>query len=175
MSMVPMTHLPRLDSGREIPTHLALARGAELAALRLEAARAADTPAITRLLDQSAPDTLPCTPADVLARLPSFVVARDPDLGVVGSVALVELGDGRAELRSLAVATELRGCGLGRLLVNHTVARARRLGLELVCVTRRPRFFARLGFRRIPLHTVPAKRQPLPRSERPRVAMEWAA
>jgi predicted N-acetyltransferase YhbS len=72
------------------------------------------------------------------------------------------------------VSPDWRGLGLGRRLVRAVLAIARREGRRVLCVTLEPRFFSRLGFRRVPLATLPAKPE---RSAvvdgRPRVALAW--
>ena len=51
---------------------------------------------------------------------------------VVGSVALKELEPGHLELKSMRVSSASRGRGLGRLLLDHALAEARRSGATRV-------------------------------------------
>jgi len=46
----------------------------------------------------------------------------------VGCVALIPMGDGVYELSKMAVSPEMRGHGIGRRLLEHTIAEARALG-----------------------------------------------
>jgi amino-acid N-acetyltransferase len=83
---------------------------------------------------------------DVAANRQDFIVAISEGK-VVGCVALETLGDA-ALLRSLAVAEQLRGVGLGRDLYDRAVARAKEKGLThlfLLTTTAAP-FLTRRGF-----------------------------
>lgn len=85
--------------------------------------------------------------------LAQFLVAED-DSGLVGVGGLEVYGDA-ALLRSLVVATS--GEGLGTVLVEHLIARARAMGVsELVLLTTTAaRFFPRFGFAAIERADVP--------------------
>lgn len=79
-----------------------------------------------------------------------------PDAGpaapaeVVGCGALHVLWDDLAEIRTLAVAPEHLGTGVGHRIVTELLDRARRLGLSRVfCLTFEVDFFVRHGFREI--------------------------
>ena len=52
----------------------------------------------------------------------------DLESETVGCVALVPMGNGVYELSKMAITPERRGVGLGRLLLRHAIAEARRLG-----------------------------------------------
>ena len=58
-------------------------------------------------------------------------VAADED-SIVGTVALAELADGHAELKSMRTSPELRGQGLGAKLLQHALADARSRGIGRV-------------------------------------------
>jgi len=81
--------------------------------------------------------------ADVLA-------ARDADDRLVGCAVLLSLGN-VGLLRSVAVAADLRGGGLGRSLAEALLDRpaARRLESVYLLTTTAARFFDRLGFDRV--------------------------
>jgi amino-acid N-acetyltransferase len=86
----------------------------------------------------------------------AWVVAVRGDR-VVGCAG-VESHGGHGVLRSVAVAVDERGSGLGRRLVENRVAWARERGLEtlsLLTLTAAD-FFAHLGFREVPREDVPA-------------------
>ncbi len=88
---------------------------------------------------------LPRTAEQVRRALPGFLVAEDGQ--VVGCGSLVPLTPALVELRSLAVAPEWRGTGLGRLLAQALVERARQAGYQQICaLTLVEGFFTRLGF-----------------------------
>ena len=78
--------------------------------------------------------------------LQQFVVA-ELDGKVVGCGALHVFWEDVAEVRTVAVAEEARGHGIGGLIVDGLVANARTLGVSRVfCLTFETEFFARHGF-----------------------------
>lgn len=58
----------------------------------------------------------------------SFYVAR-VDGEIMGCCALVEAGDGTAEIKRMFVLDEARGLGLGKALLERTIERGHELGL----------------------------------------------
>jgi len=100
-----------------------------------------DLPAILELLAAS---KLPR--ASIEAHVASTLVARD-DSGIVGSAAL-ELYGAAALLRSVAVATERRGQGLGAALTVAALDLARRRGVRTVYLLTETagQFFPKFGF-----------------------------
>ncbi len=105
----------------------------------------ADLPAIFELLERSA------LPRDGLdAHVATTLVARDAN-GLVGTAAL-ELYGTAALLRSVAVAAEQRGRGLGAALTATALDLARRRGVRTVYLLTEPaaEFFPRFGFRPVP-------------------------
>src|SRR5207253_7714733 len=104
----------------------------------------ADLPAILNLLTAS---KLPR--AGIEEHLASTLVAR-ADSDVVGSAAL-ELYGSAALLRSVAVATRLRGRGLGQALTHAALELARRRGARTVYLLTETAgaFFPRFGFKPI--------------------------
>jgi amino-acid N-acetyltransferase len=113
--------------------------------LRIEPAHPDDLPAIVSLLEHSG---LPR--AEIEQHLDAAVVVRD-GTRLVGSAA-VELYGAAGLLRSVAVAAEQRGQGLGRRLTNAALELARRRGVRhLYLLTETAaEFFPRFGFRTIP-------------------------
>ncbi len=76
-----------------------------------------------------------------------FVVAEAPDGGVVGCGALHVMWQDLAEVRTLAVDPAWRGRGVGHVLLDALLDRARDLGLSRVfCLTFEVDFFAAHGF-----------------------------
>lgn len=76
-----------------------------------------------------------------------FIVAVDDDRRIVGCVHLDEYAPSLAELRSLAVAPNTQGKGVGRTLVAGTEEFARRRGYAtLFAVSNDEAFFRRFGF-----------------------------
>lgn len=88
-------------------------------------ARAEDTPAIDRICTSYG--LLPVTPGGATETL----VIRDPDGELGGCVSLAVAGD-QALLFNLAVARERRGEGLGWILADGILRRARTLGVPVV-------------------------------------------
>ncbi len=82
----------------------------------------------------------------------------EKDGRVVGAVALSIIWADLAEVRSLAVDEEYRGRGIGRALVEWTVAEARRLHVRrLMSLTYEQGFFEKLGFEVVAKETLPLK------------------
>lgn len=111
-------------------------------------ARPADVPAVLALVNGYASRglLLPRSEESLRARLADFTVAT---LGgrVAGCGALSELGPGLGEVRSLAVAQDAGGLGIGHALVERLLQEAaRRAFREVLALTRRQSFFERLGF-----------------------------
>lgn len=120
---------------------------------RLRAARAEDWPALSALLSDSG---LPAEDLDPAA-LERFEVAVDTRGRVVG-VAGFERCDRDALLRSVAVAADWRGRGLGELLVAGREAVAKVAGVRsfYLLTTTAADYFRRLGYADIGRAEVPA-------------------
>jgi arsenite methyltransferase len=120
--------------------------------VELRPARAADLGPIQRLLTEASLHTADVNPA----MLDGFVVAERGErlLGVAG----VEVRANEGLLRSVAVAPDERGRGLGLALVRDRIAWARRRELRVLALLTNTagEFFPRLGFRTIPRDAFPA-------------------
>ncbi len=114
-------------------------------------AREQDLESIQRLLRESG---LPAD--DVAEHQKTFLVALSDDR-LVGTVG-IEVTGSAGLLRSLAVAEELRGKGLGMILYHELIKKARSLGIrELgLLTTTAEGFFSRVGFRRETRSPLPA-------------------
>jgi amino-acid N-acetyltransferase len=131
--------------------------------MRTRLARQEDAPAICRLIQFYADQDLllPRTPEQVRADIRNFLVLTDSAQNgkrerILGCVALEPYGPHLVEVRSLAVAPDLQGNGLGGRLVEAALSIARRRKIARVfAVTHAPAFFERHGF-------VPTTRQALP-------------
>jgi amino-acid N-acetyltransferase len=95
--------------------------------------------------------------AQLYEDLRDFAVAeRDGD--VVGCSALTIIWADLAEIRSLAVDNSCRGQGIGRQLVEWTVAEARRLQIRrIMALTYEQTFFEKLGFEVVEKDSLPLK------------------
>jgi amino-acid N-acetyltransferase len=112
-------------------------------------AQAEDVPAMAQLINAYAAQglMLPRSEEQILRHLSDFVVAEHSGR-IVGCGALARLSPDLAEVRSLAVAPEMRGRGIGRALVRHLLEKARAAEIAQVCaLTLQPGFFEPLGFR----------------------------
>lgn len=100
---------------------------------------------------------LPRTLADLSENVRDFVVAEEAG-AIAGCGALHLYGMHLAEIRSIAVAPESKGRGIGRALVEALMHEARRHAVTCVCLfTRTPGFFAHLGFEVARREDLPAK------------------
>jgi N-acetylglutamate synthase-like GNAT family acetyltransferase len=119
---------------------------------RIEAARAADVAAIAALLRAA---DLPHE--DFAPHLAHFLVARDSRGTVIGAVG-AEVHAPEALLRSLVVAEEARGQGLGDTLVEALAAAAESWGVQRwwLLTTTAERFFAARSFSRAERASAPA-------------------
>src|SRR5437660_9712822 len=114
-------------------------------AIIIDAAQETDLPIIFALLEKSG------LPQDGLSdHMATTLVARE-DHAIVGSAAL-ELYGTVALLRSVAVADQLRGQGLGQQLTKEALKLAQQHGVTLVYLLTETAsgFFPRFGFRPIP-------------------------
>ena len=110
-------------------------------------AKVADVPAIQALIHRFAIKTACCTaPQRAMRERPRLRGDRG-DGAIVGCCALRVVWADLAEVKSLAVAPDQQGKGLGRRLVEECVEEAARLGIPRVfCLTYEVDFFARCGF-----------------------------
>lgn len=122
-------------------------------------ARESDIGPMKALIDRYAAEDrmLERSDAFLRANLADFLVADD-DGRFVGCGALAALSRDLAELRSLAVAPDAGGKGVGTAIVLACVERARERGLRRVfALTLVPDFFARCGFTLTSLGRLPEK------------------
>jgi amino-acid N-acetyltransferase len=118
-----------------------------------------DVPAIATLVDRYARHgaVLPRPPENIYETVREWVVARS-DGQMVGCGSLVVLWADLAEIRSLIVSPELQGKGIGRQIVDALLAEASALEIPRVfALTRKPGFFAKLGFETLPRESLPRK------------------
>ena len=116
--------------------------------LRIRPARTADVRAIRTLVDTYAPDRRLLSKATVTLyeAVPEFVVG-ELDGEVVGCGAVHVMWEDLAEVRTVAVDPSLRGKGVGSVMLQHLLQRARDLGVKRVfCLTFETEFFGRHGF-----------------------------
>ncbi|MBX5466986.1 MAG: N-acetyltransferase [Firmicutes bacterium] len=117
--------------------------------MRIRSAVMADIDAIYALIEAQARRgiLLPRSRASLCEHIQSLSVAEGEGGRVVGVVALHVLDRDLAEVRSLAVADDHQGRGIGRALVEHAVRRAAALGIHRVLsLTVQVEFFRKCGF-----------------------------
>ncbi|WP_424213106.1 amino-acid N-acetyltransferase [Streptomyces sp. BI20] len=127
--------------------------GADAKALVVRRARTGDVTALRRLLDQYVGQRilLDKAPVTLYESIQEFWVAeRVADGTVVGCGALHVMWEDLAEVRTLAVDRELKGAGVGHLILGRLLRTARDLGVSRVfCLTFEVDFFAKHGFTEI--------------------------
>jgi amino-acid N-acetyltransferase len=124
------------------------AQQAPAAVGRVRRAALADVPRMKALIDGFARRNLMLfrSEAELREHLDEYQIYVEGDV-VVGVCGLHPVAGGLAEVRGLAVAEAASGKGIGRLLVEACVERARLLGIAKVyTLTLVPGFFERLGF-----------------------------
>jgi N-acetylglutamate synthase-like GNAT family acetyltransferase len=116
--------------------------------MRTRRAKISDVAAIHSLVAHYAAQglLLPRAPEEIRANIGHFIVQEDGQR-VVSCLSLESYGADLAEIRSIAVAPENRGQGLGARLIAFALAEARRRGIaRIFAVTHAPQFFERQGF-----------------------------
>ncbi|MGE5703145.1 MAG: N-acetyltransferase [Clostridia bacterium] len=100
---------------------------------------------------------LPRTKLSVCENLQSFLVAHDGDR-VVGVAGLHILWEDLAEIRSLAIAENTKGMGIGKQLVESLVEHSKRMGIKRVLsLTYQKEFFEKCGFTIVAKESLPQK------------------
>jgi len=120
--------------------------------VEVRAARTCDVASIRRLVDKYAPDgiLLDKPTVTLYEDVQEFLVAEGRAGDVVGCGALHVMWEDLAEVRTLAVDPAVKGEGVGHLLLEQLLVRARDVGVRRVfCLTFEVEFFARHGFRQI--------------------------
>jgi amino-acid N-acetyltransferase len=87
-------------------------------------------------------------------QIQELVVATDETGRVVGAGALHVMWEDLAEVRSLVVAEDVRGQGVGHAILENLIERAKSLGIKRIfCLTFETAFFGKHGFE--PISDVP--------------------
>jgi len=95
--------------------------------------------------------------SELYESLRDFYVFEDENT-LLGTAALHIVWDDLAEVRSVAVAEEAGRKGIGSHLVQACISEARQIGLRRIfCLTYKPDFFAKLGFRLVDKSELPQK------------------
>jgi len=127
--------------------------------INLRKAKIGDVPQIHTLVNSFAArgEMLGRSRSELYEGLRDFFVVEQ-DGSVVGCSALHINWEDLAEVRSLAVAPELQGKGMGKILVKACIEEAKSLGITRVyALTYRPAFFEGVGFSKVPKESLPHK------------------
>ncbi len=120
-------------------------------AIEIRAARTSDVKGIRKLIDLYAPQRriLSKETVTLYESVQEFVVAVDGEK-IVGCGAMHVLWEDVAEVRTVAVAEELRGKGVGHQILLKLIERAEAVGVKKIfCLTFETDFFGRHGFKEI--------------------------
>ena len=120
-------------------------------AIEIRAARTSDVKGIRKLIDLYAPQRriLSKETVTLYESVQEFVVAVDGEK-IVGCGAMHVLWEDVAEVRTVAVAEELRGKGVGHQILLKLIERAEGVGVKRIfCLTFETEFFGRHGFKEI--------------------------
>jgi len=102
-------------------------------------------------------DMLSRSLSELYESLRDFFVYSD-DGALLGTAALHIVWEDLAEVRSVAVVEEAGRKGIGSQLVLACINEARQIGLKRIfCLTYKPEFFAKLGFRLVDKSELPHK------------------
>lgn len=142
-----------------------------------------DAPRICALLNRYPQDAalLPRTQAEVCSAIDTFLLAEDEHGHLLGCGALHHYEDGLAEIRSIVVRAERKGCGVGSALLQGLIARAEAASIAHICLfTRCPEFFRSHGFVQTSIDIFPQKQAKdcshcSRASQCDEVAMVWSA
>ena len=102
-------------------------------------------------------DMLSRSLSEIYEALRDFYIVEDQGR-LLGCAALHIVWDDLAEVRSVAVAEDAGRKGIGTEVVSACIAEAMELGLKRIfCLTYKPDFFARFGFRIVDKSQLPHK------------------
>jgi amino-acid N-acetyltransferase len=116
--------------------------------MEIRPARTSDIKGIRQLIDSYAPQgrLLSKETVTLYESVQEFTVAVEEDQ-VVGCGALHVMWEDLAEVRTVAVAENLRGKGVGHQILDSIIARAQTIGVKRIfCLTFETKFFGRHGF-----------------------------
>jgi amino-acid N-acetyltransferase len=128
--------------------------------MKVEKARISDVPQIHELVNSFAEkdEMLPRALSEIYENLRDYFVIRDSDDRVIACAALHISWADLAEIKSLAVKEMSHGEGIGARLVKSCLDEARELGIpSAFCLTYKPVFFEKQGFRRVDKMELPRK------------------
>jgi len=127
--------------------------------MKAEKAIIGDIPQIHKLVNSFANrgEMLSRALSELYENIRDFFVVRRGDK-VLACAALHIFWSDLAEIRAVSVAEELQDKGAGATLIKACIAEAEGMGIEtLFCLTYKPEFFEKLGFKRVDKDELPRK------------------
>jgi amino-acid N-acetyltransferase len=127
--------------------------------IKIQKAKASDVEAIYRLINMYALQgrLLPRTRESLYENLQAISIATIDDQ-IVGAASLHILGKDLSEIRSLVVAEEAKGKGVGKMLVQQIVEETKKIEInKLISLTYETTFFEKCGFQVIEKSDMPQK------------------
>jgi amino-acid N-acetyltransferase len=125
----------------------------------VEMARIVDVGRMQELINgfASREEMLPRSLSEIYENIRDYFVVRDDDR-VVGCGSLHVCWADMAEIKSMAVEEKRQGQGIGTALVASCITEAGRIGIDTVfCLTYKPDFFSRFGFKIVDKMELPRK------------------
>jgi amino-acid N-acetyltransferase len=127
--------------------------------MEVEKARMGDAPPIHQLVNGFADkgEMLPRALSEVYENIRDFFVVRNEG-NVVACASLHIYWSDLAEIRGVAVSEDCQGRQMGRSLIEACLREAKDLDIpEVFCLTFKPSFFEKLGFRQVDTMHLPRK------------------
>lgn len=128
--------------------------------MKVEKARIADVPQIHKLVNYFADkgEMLHRPLSEIYENIRDYFVVHGEDNKVIACCALHICWSDLAEIKALAVNESDQDKGLGSLLVQACIEEAKELGIStLFCLTYKPGFFEKFGFRKVNMMKLPRK------------------
>jgi amino-acid N-acetyltransferase len=127
--------------------------------MKIKKANIRDVKAIHSLINKFAKkvDMLPRSLNEIYENIRDYFICKDNER-VIAVASLHILWEDLAEIRSVAVAKEYQGQGVGKKLVKNCLNEAQNLGINKVfALTYHPEYFKELGFEDIDKNDLPHK------------------
>ncbi len=127
--------------------------------MKVEKAKITHAPQMHKLINDFAnqEEMLPRALSEIYENIRDYFVVQENDKIVACGALHVSWAD-LAEIKSLAVAEDKQGQGIGETIVKMCLDEARDLGISTVfCLTYKPEFFKKCGFKSIDKSELPRK------------------
>ena|ERR1700760_901299 len=149
-SRLPITQTTKTPSTPSQQRSATLRSDLKTIFLRTRKAQLQDAHAIHQLIDSFSHDgtLLPRSYSEICANIRTFTVVETHTHQFLGCAALHVYGQHLAEIRSIVVRPDIKGCGAGGQLVHELMRQAEARGIKCLCLfTRIPNFFEHFHFR----------------------------